>query len=136
MNIDWKELKDALTKWLVEQTISRLDAETIQKLLQFGVDWLKQLAAETSTPIDDWAVSQLEAWIQDQAKIEQIRAFITEKLQHLCADAEGDEYQILTDSLLGIKPGETGGPITNAILTKILATLIETLIQYFTEKDQ
>ena len=136
MNIPWKDFTDALTKWLVEQTISRIDAETIQKLLQFGVDFLKKLAAETSTPIDDWAVSQLEAWIQDQAKIEQIKAFITEKLQHLCADAEGDEYQILVDSLTGIKPGETGGPISTAILTKILTILIETAIQYFTEKDQ
>lgn len=133
--MNWSELAKKVSQWLIDETISRIDAATVQRILRYGVEQLKALASETSTPIDDWAVAQIESWIEDQAKIEQIRAFIVDKLNHLCA-SNGDEYQALADSLSGVEPGKPGGPITNVILAKILETVLEAVVKYFTEKNQ
>lgn len=145
MNIDWQKIQKAVIQWLVENTISRVDAETIQKVIRFGLGKLKELAAETSTPLDDWAVSQLETYLDDAAKIEMIRAFIVEKLKPLYAStpeetAEGtDEWQTLADSLATEQTTENGTACasagSNILITLALKYILTAVIEYFTSKD-
>ena len=141
MNIDWQKIQKAVIQWLVENTISRVDAETIQKVIRFGLGKLKELAAETSTPLDDWAVSQLETYLDDAAKIEMIRAFIVEKLKPLYASTpEGtDDWQTLADSLATEQTTENGTACasagSNILITLALKYILTAVIEYFTSKD-
>lgn len=141
MNIDWQKIQKAVIQWLVENTISRVDAETIQKVIRFGLGKLKELAAETSTPLDDWAVSQIETYLEDAAKIEIIRAFIVEKLKPLYASTpEGtDEWQTLADSLATEQTTENGTACasagSNILITLALKYILTAVIEYFTSKD-
>ncbi len=145
MNIDWQKIQKAVIQWLIENTISRIDAATIQKVIRFGLGKLKELAAETSTPLDDWAVSQLETYLDDAAKIEMIRAFIVEKLKPLYAStpegtAEGtDDWQTLADSLATEQTTENGTACasagSNILITLALKYILTAVIEYFTSKD-
>lgn len=141
--IDWTKLKNLVIQWLIENTISRIDAATIQKVIRFGLEKLKELAAETSTPLDDWAVTQLENYLDDAAKIEIIRAFIVAKLQSLTASTpEGaatsatDDWNTLSESLADAATGpEYGSPAVNPLITFALKYILTALIEYLTEKN-
>lgn len=135
--MNWSEITKAVSLWLVENTIGNIDIPTIQKVFQVGLDKLKEAANKTPNPIDNWAIGQVENYLQDEAKLEQIRQFILDKLRRALASAEGstDPYYELAVALEGPKcEGECGSALGNVIIEKILFYIIQAVIEYFTEK--
>lgn len=132
----WSEITKTVALWLINSAAEKLDAQTIQKALLLGVAKMRVLAAETKTAIDDWAIDQIEAWVRDAAKVEQIRQFILDRLSKLCAapDSAKDPYKELVESLEVSNKSECGGPIENAILEKILFYILTAVIEYFQNK--
>lgn len=132
----WSEITKTVALWLINSAAEKLDVQTIQKALLIGVAKMRVLAAETKTVIDDWAIDQIEAWVRDAAKVEQIRAFILDRIGKLCATPESakDPYEELVLSLETGDKNECGGPIENAILEKILFYILTAVIEYFQNK--
>ena len=135
--MNWSEITKAVSLWLVENTIGNIDIPTIQKVFQVGINKLKEMADKTPNPIDDWAIGQVENYISDEAKLEQIRSFIIDKIRRVLASSEGstDPYYELATALEGPKcEGECGSALGNVIIEKILFCIIQAIIEYFTEK--
>lgn len=135
--MNWSEITKSVSLWLVENTIGNIDIPTIQKIFQVGINKLKEMANKTPNPIDNWAIGQVETYIQDEAKLEQIRQFILDKLRRALASPEGstDPYYELATALEGPKcEGECGSALGNVIIEKILFYIIQAVIEYFTEK--
>ena len=132
----WSEITKTVALWLINSAAEKLDAQIIQKALLLGVAKMRVLAAETKTVIDDWAIDQIEAWVRDAAKVEQIRQFILDRLSKLCAapDSNQDPYKELVESLEVSNKNECGGPVENAILEKILFYILTAVIEYFQNK--
>jgi len=138
MNIDFNEFSKLVSQWLTEHVVSKLDALTIQKILLFGIGKLKELAASTKNQIDDWAIGELENYIQDLGKIEQIRAFVVEKIGMINSGecgATDEEFNTLADSLVECHDGCCGTPAGNRVIARLLSYLIMSIIEYFTKKD-
>ena len=135
--MNWSEITKSVSLLLVENTIGNIDIPTIQKVFQVGLDKLKEMANKTPNPIDDWAIGQVESYLGDEAKLEQIRQFILEKIRRVLASAPGstDPYYELAVALEGPEcEGECGSALGNVIIEKILFYIIQAVIEYFTEK--
>ena len=137
--MNWSEITKAVSLWLVENTIGNIDIPTIKKVFQVGIAKLEEMANKTPNPIDDWAIGQVESYLTDEAKLEQIRQFILDRLRRVLASPEGstDPYYELAQALDGPKcEGECGSALGNVIIEKILFYIIQAVLEYFTEKNQ
>ena len=135
--MNWSEITKTVSLWLINTAAEKLDAQTVQKALLMGVAKLRTLAAETGTKLDDWAVERIEEYVRDAAKVEQIRAFILDRLSRLCAapDPNANPFRELADALESGQEGECQGAIENAIIEKILFYILTAVIEYFQKRN-
>ena len=134
MNFD--KIKEAVSGWIVEVLLSRIDVETVRGIFQRAVNALKEKTLETENQVDDWAVEALEAIVADDAKMEIITEFIREKIGGVgvCESSISvDEYNALALDIVGEKNagGECSDSVTSRLLAELLVMILPTLIEWF-----
>lgn len=134
MNFD--KIKEAVSGWIVEVLLSRIDVETVRGIFQRAVDALKEKTLETENQVDDWAVEALEAIVADDAKMEIVTQFIREKIGGVgvCESSISvDEYNALSLDIVGEKTadGECSDSVTSRLLAELLVMILPSLIEWF-----
>ena len=134
MNFD--KIKEAVSGWIVEVLLSRIDVETVRGIFQRAVNALKEKTLETENQVDDWAVEALEAIVADDAKMEIVTQFIREKIGGVgvCESSISvDEYNALALDIVGEKTadGECCDSVTSRLLAELLVMILPTLIEWF-----
>lgn len=134
MNFD--KIKEAISGWIVEVLLSRIDVETVRGIFQRAVNALKEKTLETENQVDDWAVEALEAIVADDAKMEIVTQFIREKIGGVgvCESSiPVYEYNALALDIVGEKTadGECSDSVTSRLLAELLVMILPSLIEWF-----
>lgn len=134
MNFD--KIKEAISGWIVEVLLSRIDVETVRGIFQRAVNAVKEKTLETENQVDDWAVEALEAIVADDAKMKIVTQFIREKIGGVgvCESSISvDEYNALALDIVGenTADGECSDSVTSRLLAELLVMILPSLIEWF-----
>ena len=126
-------------KRILDAGIQRIfSTEVLKTILEKLVEAMKEPAAKTENPFDDWTVNFLETILLDDGKMKVLSDFIRGKLANLvtcqAAPRERDEYGELAAELTQTEDG-TYAAIPWTKIAELLQVLVPILLDFFTKTE-
>lgn len=131
-------LKEWLETFIIRWALKNFTVENLRLVLDRCVAYLKVRAAETGTPVDDWAIEILESIVADDSKLQIIYDWI-DRLIHPCPDGvcrsavvpTEEQYKDLTFAVLNAGDNTICKAIPIGAIESILRLIIPVLIEYW-----
>ena len=131
-------LKEWLETFIIRWALKNFTVENLRLVLDRCVAYLKVRAAETGTPVDDWAIEILESIVTDESKLQIIYDWI-DRFIHPCPDGvcrsaavpTEEQYKDLTFAVLNAGDNTICKAIPIGAIESILRLIIPVLIEYW-----